>query len=129
VDVSMELNEQDCATAVEKILRDNPPGYYSTDLGNSLNTFNQNFMSLIDHRTTVIVLGDGRNNYNNPRLDIHSSMQRKAKRLYWFCPERQGQWGTGDSDMHRYASQADGVFIVRTLRDLADAVDTILVQQ
>lgn len=126
-DVSMELNEADSRTAVEKILLDNPPGYYSTDLGNSLNTFNKHHMHTIDQRTTVIILGDGRNNYNNPRLDIHQTMQRKARRLYWFCPERHSQWGTGDSDMPLYAQQADGVHIIRSLRDLANAVDQILI--
>lgn len=128
LDVTMELNERDSQTAVEKILRDNPPGYYSTDLGNSLNTFQRDHFSAIDSRTTVIVLGDGRNNYNNPRLDIHGDMQRKARRLFWFCPESPVQWGTGDSDMHLYANQADGVFHVRTLRDLANAVDSILME-
>ena len=128
IDVTMEMEEHDSREAVAKVLRDNPPGYYSTDLGNSLNTFSNDHMSTIDQRTTVIVLGDGRNNYNNPRLDIHGDMQRRARRLFWFCPESPTQWGTGDSDMHRYATQADGVFQVRTLRDLADAVDHILVE-
>lgn len=125
-DVTMELEQQDSQDAVAKVLRENPPGYYSTDLGNSLNTFEKNWMSAIDSRTTVIVLGDGRNNYNDPRLDIHGQIQRKARRLFWFCPESQGQWGTGDSDMHRYAAQADGVYLIRSLRDLANAVDDII---
>lgn len=126
VDVTMDLEEHDSQIAVEKVLRENPPGYYSTDLGNSLNTFSRNHMGTIDHRTTVIILGDGRNNYNNPRLDIADDMQRRAKRLIWFCPEPHSQWGTGDSDMDKYATKADGVYLVRTLRHLADAVDKIL---
>ncbi len=128
VDVTMDLEEHDSQIAVEKVLRENPPGYYSTDLGNSLNTFSRDHMATIDHRTTVIILGDGRNNYNNPRLDIAQDMQRRAKRLIWFCPEGQNQWGTGDSDMHLYAGKADGVYLVRTLRHLADAVDKILAE-
>jgi len=127
VDVTMELEQMDSQDAVEKVLRDNPPGYYSTDLGNSFNTFNKKHMHTIDHRTIVIVLGDGRNNYNNPRLDIHGDMKHKARRLFWFCPEPPTQWGTGDSDMHLYASQADEVFQIRSLRDLANAVDNILI--
>ena len=127
VDVTTELTQHDSQTAVENILSDNPPGYYSTDLGNSLRTFERDHMSTIDHRTTVMILGDGRNNYNNPRLDIHQDMQRRANRLFWFCPESPSQWGTGDSDMHQYAAQADDTFQIRTLRDLANAVDRILI--
>lgn len=126
VDVTMELEQQDSQDAVAKVLTQNPPGYYSTDLGNSLSTFEKNHYSAIDSRTTVIILGDGRNNYNDPRLDIHGDMQRKARRLFWFCPEPQTQWGTGDSDMHKYAGQADGVYHIRNLRDLANAVDSII---
>ncbi len=126
VDVSMDLEQMDSQDAVAKVLRENPPGYYSTDLGNSLNTFAKDHYSAIDSRTTVIILGDGRNNYNDPRLDIHGDMQRKSRRLFWFCPEPQGQWGTGDSDMHKYAAQADGVYRIRNLRDLANAVDSII---
>ncbi len=126
VDVTMDMEENDSRVAVAKVMRNNPPGYYSTDLGNSLNTFAQRHMQTIDHRTTVLILGDGRNNYNNPRLDIAQAIQRKARRLFWFCPEPPAQWGTGDSDMHRYAPLSDGVFLVRNLRDLANSVDKIL---
>ena len=128
VNVTMDLEQMDSQDAVEKVLRENPPGYYSTDLGNSLNTFANDFMSAIDSRTTVIILGDGRNNYNNPRLDIHQDMQRKARRLFWFCPEPPAQWGTGDSDMRHYAGQSDGVYQIRNLRELANAVDEIIAE-
>jgi uncharacterized protein with von Willebrand factor type A (vWA) domain len=125
-DISMEFKEYDPQEAVQRVLENNPPGYYNTDLGNSLNTFQDDHMGLIDHRTTVIVLGDGRNNYNDPRLDIVQTMERRSRRFLWFCPESPGQWGTGDSDMLAYAPLTDGVFIVNCLRDLANAVDKIL---
>jgi uncharacterized protein with von Willebrand factor type A (vWA) domain len=126
VDITMDLEEHDSRVAVEKVMRENPPGYYSTDLGNSLATFNRDHMSLIDSRTTVIILGDGRNNHNDPRLDIAADMQRKARRLFWFCPEPPPQWGTGDSDMHLYAPLSDGVMLVRNLRELANSIDRMM---
>lgn len=127
VDISMAFKEHEPSEAVYKVLAENPPGHYNTDLGNSLNTFRQDFMGLITSKTTVIILGDGRNNYNNPRLDIAKEIQMKSRRLIWFCPENPNQWGTGDSDMHQYATNSDGVYYVNTLRHLADAVDKILV--
>jgi hypothetical protein len=74
----------------------------------------------------VIFVGDGRNNYNNPRLDIAQQISRIARRCIWFCPEPEYQWGTGDSDMHQYAPVSDGVFLVRNLRELSIAIDQIL---
>jgi len=126
VDISMEFQEHEPQKAVQLVLANNPPGYYNTDLGNSLNTFRRDHMGLINSKTTVIILGDGRNNYNNPRLDIAEEMQRKSRRLLWFCPENQQMWGSGDSDMWEYAAKSDGVHMVNTLRDLANAVDSIL---
>jgi len=126
VDVTMVFEQQQPREAVSQVLRENPPGYYSTDLGNGLNTFARDKMGIISSKTTVIFLGDGRNNYNDPRLDVAEDIQRRARRLLWFCPEPPGQWGTGDSDMHRYALHADGVYRVTNLRELAAAVDQIL---
>ena len=126
VDVSTTLAELPPGEAVARILAENPPGYYSTDLGNSLHSFSRDHMHLVDSRSTILVLGDGRNNYNDPRLDIALEMQRKGRRLMWFCPEPRRQWGTGDSDMWEYSMVADNVFMVNSLRQLADAVDRIL---
>ncbi len=125
-DVSMMFKETEPQQAVWKVLAENPPGYYNTDLGNGLNTFRRDQMGLITGRTTTIILGDGRNNYNDPRIDIASELQRKGRRLIWFNPEHPSQWGTGDSDMLRYAPASDGVYYVATLRDLANAVDKVL---
>jgi len=125
-DISMVFNEKQPQEAVGQVLTENPPGYYSTDLGNSLNSFNQDHMGKVTSKTTVIILGDGRNNYNNPRLDIADDMGRRSRRLLWFCPEPPSMWGTGDSDMHQYAPISDGVYKVSNLRELAGAVDAIL---
>jgi len=126
-DISMAFKELQPQDAVGKVLTDNPPGYYSTDLGNSLDTFKRDHFGVITAKTTVIVLGDGRNNYNDPRIDVMREIMRKSRRLIWFNPEHLSQWGTGDSDMHLYAGAAHGVFRVTTLRELAAAVDKILV--
>jgi uncharacterized protein with von Willebrand factor type A (vWA) domain len=80
----------------------------------------------VDGRTTVVVLGDGRNNYNSPRIDLLRQLQRRARRLVWFNPEYPGQWGTDDSDMQEYAAVCDSVHVVRNLAQLAAAVDSLL---
>jgi uncharacterized protein with von Willebrand factor type A (vWA) domain len=125
-DISMAFKEHEPQEAVQRVLSENRPGYYNTDLGYSLNSFKQEHMGLITGKTTVIILGDGRNNFNDPRLDIVQDMQRRSRRLLWFNPENPAMWGTGDSDMLQYAPLASGLFYVNNLRDLAAAVDKIL---
>jgi uncharacterized protein with von Willebrand factor type A (vWA) domain len=126
VDISMVFAEMEPMAAVERVLLENPPGYYATDLGTSLATFQREHMGTITPRTTVIILGDGRNNHRNPRVEIAGEMMRKCRRLIWFNPEPSAEWGTGDSDMLEYAARAHGVFRVSNLRQLAAAVDRIL---
>ncbi len=114
--------------AVEQVLVRLPPGYYSTDLGHSLENFAQGFMDTIDSRTTFILVGDGRNNYNDPRLDIFQEMARRARHTIWLNPESPLLWGTGDSDMLEYAPLCDSILQVSTLAELAAAVDRLLVR-
>lgn len=102
------------------------PRHYATDFGNSLNTFFQNWLDSVDGRTTVVILGDGRNNYNSPRVDLMKQLQRRARRLVWFNPEHPGQWGTGDSDIYDYVPVCDSVHVVRNLAQLAAAVDKLM---
>ncbi len=102
------------------------PQHYATDFGNSLDTFFKSWLDSVDGRTTVVVLGDGRNNYNSPRVDLMKQLQRRARRLVWFNPEHPGQWGTGDSDMYDYVPVCDSVHIVRNLAQLAAAVDSLM---
>lgn len=102
------------------------PRHYATDFGNSLNTFFHNWLDSVDGRTTVVILGDARNNYNSPRVDLMKQLQRRARRLVWFNPEYPGQWGTGDSDMFDYVPICDSVHVVRNLAQLAAAVDRLM---
>jgi hypothetical protein len=124
-DISMTFEENRPAEAVEIVLMTLPPGHYNTDLGNSLNTFCQEFGDTVDRRTTLIFVGDGRNNYNDPRLDLVNEMKKRAKRIVWFNPEPPPIWGSGDSDMHLYAPLCNAVHQVATLKQLADAVDDL----
>ncbi|MCA9980669.1 MAG: VWA domain-containing protein, partial [Anaerolineales bacterium] len=103
------------------------PGYlYGTNLGRSLQTFYDKHLQAVDRRTTVIIMGDGRNNHYDPRLDLVRDLQKRAKQLIWFTPEQEQLWGTGDSDMDVYAPLCDAVYPVRNLAQLSTAVDKII---
>lgn len=125
-EISPAFSELPVQQAVEQVLTQLPPGYYNTDLGNSLDTFSRQFMDAIDRRTTVIMLGDARNNYNNPRLDLVQEIKRRSRRIIWLNPEPPTMWGTGDSDMLTYLAAVDAAFEVANLAQLTAAVDRLL---
>ncbi|MEZ4559966.1 MAG: VWA domain-containing protein [Caldilineaceae bacterium] len=88
--------------------------------------FAKGFMDTVDRRTTVIVVGDGRNNYNNPQLEIFKRIAERSRRTIWINPEPPAMWGSGDSDMLQYAPLCDNVAIAATLSQLTAAVDRLL---
>lgn len=114
--------------AIRQVLIRMPPGYYSTDLGYSLENFARDYMDTVDQRTTVIMVGDARNNYNNPRLEIFQTIARRSRRTIWINPEQPMLWVSGDSDMQKYAPLCDHVVVAGTLGELTQAVDQLLSQ-
>jgi uncharacterized protein with von Willebrand factor type A (vWA) domain len=123
--ISDDFSGSDADQAITSVLWRMPSGHYNTDLGWSLQNFNDDFMDTLNSGTTLLIVGDGRNNYYDPRLDIFSVMSRRAARTIWLNPEPPIMWH-GDSDMHKYAPLCDNVSKVGNLRELANAVDELM---
>jgi hypothetical protein len=123
--ISEDFNGSNADEAIQSVLRRMPSGHYNTDLGWSLNDFNHEYMDTLNSGTTLLIVGDGRNNYNDPRLDIFSTMSRRAVRTIWLNPEPPYMWH-GDSDMPKYAPLCSDVLKVSNLRELTEAVDTLM---
>jgi uncharacterized protein len=124
-DLTHDFEQGRAGEVVQDVLERIPPGYYNTDLGASLVEFTHDHFDSVDRRTIVIFLGDGRNNYNDPRLDLVDQIKRRAKRVLWFNPESPMQWRHGDSDMLQYAPLCHAVQRVSNLAELAAAVDRL----
>jgi len=124
--ISPDFSVKEAREAVGIVLERMPPGHYNTDLGYSLQNFTDDFLETVDSRATFIIVGDGRNNYNDPRLDLFRHIARRSNRTIWLNPESPALWGTGDSDMLKYASICDSVFQAGTLAELTAAVDRLL---
>jgi uncharacterized protein with von Willebrand factor type A (vWA) domain len=126
--ISPDFAGKEANAAIDAVLQRMPPGYYSTDLGHSLDNFNREYLDTVDRRTTFIMVGDGRNNHNDPRLDLMQQLARRSRRLIWINPEPPMLWGTGDSDMLDYAPCCTSVVMASTLGELTEAVDHLLAQ-
>ena len=127
VEVGTMLRRDNLSEAIIEILDTILPyRSYATDLGFCLEQFYKNSLDAVNGRTTVVMLGDGRNNFNPARADLIKELQHRAKRLIWFTPEPQSMWREGDCDMWEYYPHCDDVFVVRNLAQLATAVDRLL---
>ncbi len=123
--ISEDFSGANADEAIQSVLWRMPSGHYNTDLGWALNNFKDDYMETLNTGTTLIVVGDGRNNYNDPRTDIFSLMSRRATRTIWLNPESEFLWN-GDSDMHKYKPLCNDVLKVSNLRELANAVDDLM---
>lgn len=97
-----------------------------TDYGQSLQDFREKALNRVTRRTTVILLGDARNNYGDPRTDLLKRIHELSKRVLWLNPEPPAYWGTGDSEMKRYSPYCFLVQQCSTVTHLERVVDFLL---
>lgn len=97
----------------------------NSNYGRALNAFLEKTRGVVDRRTTVVILGDGRTNYQAAGEDALARIRARAKSVVWICPEPREKWAEGDSAMARYAAIVD-VLEVRSARDLELAARRIV---
>ncbi|MFP6606426.1 MAG: VWA domain-containing protein, partial [Myxococcota bacterium] len=127
-DVTPVFKDKDVNTAIENALDggDVINVYTRSNFGFAFHEFWKNHLSAVDNRTTVLILGDARNNYNDPKAWCLRDIHNKAKNVVWLNPESPSAWGFGDSVMDRYLPYCDVVEECRNLRQLAKIVDQIV---
>lgn len=124
---------QDVAAPLEKLPFDDAMALILKEVGNGSTDYGQAWVDLhdrhwdaIDRRTTVLVLGDGRSNGADPRLDLFAELAARAKRVVWLCPEAEARWGTGDSAMLRYRPYCTSMSHCASAADLERVLDEAL---
>jgi uncharacterized protein with von Willebrand factor type A (vWA) domain len=127
-EVTQTFSDNDVSTAVDLALDggDAINVYTRSNFGFAFHHFWKNHLSSIDNRTTVLILGDARNNYNDSKAWCIRDIQNKAKNVVWLNPESPSAWGFGDSVMDRYMPYCDVVEECRNLRQLSRIVDDIV---
>ena len=93
-----------------------------SDYGSVLEDFWDEYGSEIGPKTTLLILGDARNNYRARRSYALKALANKARHTYWLNPEPVGDWDTGDSAASEYAAHVDRMVEVRTLRQLEEFI-------
>jgi len=97
-----------------------------SDYGAVLGDFRDRCGRALGPRSTVIITGDARNNYRPTGAAVLAEIARHSRAVYWLNPEPRAQWDATDSVQAAYAAHCRGVFEVRTLRQLGEAVERIL---
>ena len=126
-EVTKLFEENELQRAVETALKGDVIDVFShSNFGRAFEVFYQNYFSAVTSKTTVLIIGDGRNNYNRPNEWVLREIQQKAKQLIWLNPENRVTWGVGDSEMPRYVPYCDTAEECRSINQLYKVIDLIV---
>ncbi|MCF7552858.1 MULTISPECIES: VWA domain-containing protein [Pseudonocardia] len=90
----------------------------NSNYGLAFGRFLEDHGSAVTRRSTVLVLGDGRGNGNDPNMEAFVEITRRARETIWLTPEPRYSWGLGRCDLPAYAEYCDRVRVVRDLTGL-----------
>ena len=132
IDTTDEVTElfgpdADLAVAVQRITRE--AGVYTrdghSDYGHAFASFMNTWPNVLSPRSSLLVLGDGRNNYRNPEIDLLAHMVNSSRHAHWLNPEPRHLWGSGDSAVPRYQDVIT-MHECRSAKQLASVIDALL---
>jgi uncharacterized protein with von Willebrand factor type A (vWA) domain len=120
-EVTKLFDTEGVSTAVMKAAGSMVSARGNSSYGRAFTLFDGRFRDAVDSRTTVVVLGDGRTNYQAHGANVLDRIRQRARRVVWLCPEPRSAWGSGDSAMPEYALHVSQVLEVITAKDLESA--------
>lgn len=125
-EVTQLFEEHDIHTAVEMALTGNVVDVYShSNFGRAFELFYKEYFFVVTNNTTVLIIGDGRNNYNRPNEWVLREIRQKAKQIIWLNPESRMTWGVGDSEMPRYTPYCKIAEECRNIGQLYNVIEAI----
>src|ERR671922_278247 len=128
-EVTQGFNTLPVERAIEWALKGAPVDYHCrSDFGYAFSRFARTELEGLDRKTTILLLGDARNNYNDPQAWALRLIRDRVKGIIWLNPEGQWGWGIGDSVMPLYAPSCDIVRECRTIGQLGEVVDNLVHQ-
>jgi uncharacterized protein with von Willebrand factor type A (vWA) domain len=123
-EVSDYFRQQSLEHAIDCVMERHGMG--STDYGRAFSDLEELTRHTLDRRTTLIILGDARNNNGKTNAHLLHQFHQRAKQVIWLNPESRQRWGSGDSEMIRYQAACTQTWSCRNLSDLERIVDTLL---
>jgi uncharacterized protein with von Willebrand factor type A (vWA) domain len=126
-EVTNVFDDHEINLAIEKVLKEAKIEYNAaTDYGLTFRQFKNRYMDILNKKTSLIIIGDGRTNYANPEERILEEMRERSRRVIWLNPETQYFWYTGDSEMRTYMEYCDEVRPCQNLNQLLEFIESLV---
>ncbi|RJP78476.1 MAG: VWA domain-containing protein [Desulfobacteraceae bacterium] len=126
-EVTSIFEKYDINEAVEKVMTEAGIQYEAlTDYGETFVRFKKSHMDVLNKKTTLIIVGDGRSNHFNPQDQILGEMRDRCRRVVWLNPEPERFWNSGDSEMNLYKAYCHEVRPCRNLNQLTEFIQELV---
>ncbi|WP_045878108.1 VWA domain-containing protein [Pseudofrankia sp. DC12] len=97
-----------------------------SDYGHAIEVFAERYPDAVGPRTSLLVLGDARNNYRATESTIFRRLCSQARHAYWLNPEPKSYWGSGDSATKAYGDIVDEMVECRNVEQLEAFIERLL---
>lgn len=126
VEITPLFMEMDPERALNSIFEDTSFTYgWGSNYGRCFDIFMKNYSDSLTGKTTVLVLGDGRNNHQDPGLDSFIRIRERSRNLLWLNPDRKHLWNWADSIAYIYREYCDEMKEVNNFLDLSEFIDKL----
>ena len=114
--------------AIGRLIFEAGINFYSyTDYGEVLLRFYKDYLDIVNRRTTVIIIGDARNNFMADNAWALEKIKAKARKVIWLNPEPESWWGSGDSDMDKFLPHISEARECRNIKQLAKFAEDLII--
>jgi uncharacterized protein len=119
----MEMNPE---RALNSIFTDTDFTYgWGSNYGRCFDIFMREYSDSCTRKTTVIIIGDARNNNQDPGLDAFTRMKERVRNVYWLNPEKRHLWDWSDSIASVYGAHCTEMKEVNNFLDLSEFIDKL----
>ncbi|MDY6941850.1 MAG: VWA domain-containing protein [Pseudomonadota bacterium] len=123
-EVTSAFQASEPTEVIDTALTAAPKGY--TDYGQSFQSMLDRFADALTPKTTVLILGDARNNQLPAGASALRQIQQRSRGIIWLNPEPENRWGQGDSEMGNYRPFCRMVRRCGNINDLERAINDML---
>ncbi len=129
VEITNLFMEMDPERAINSIFNDTDFTYgWGSNYGRSFDQFLEDYSDSLTKKTTVLVIGDARNNNQDPGINSFIRIKERARAVYWLNPEKRHLWDWSDSIASLYKQHCVEMKEVNNILDLSEFIDKLFVR-
>lgn len=129
IEITGLFMEMDPERAINSIFSDTDFTYgWGSNYGRSFDQFMGEYSDSLNKKTTILVLGDARNNNQDPGLGSFIRMKERSRNIYWLNPEKRHLWDWSDSIATLYLKHCTDMKEVNNFLDLSEFIDKLFIR-